>query len=110
MKETIMYCHERETTRYNKSFGAYWYNDFTHSEWATQLYDDKEKPIKVRVRELKDEEQSHYYAWWSNEENQFIFVHPTRNILEMCFPYGLEAEIERNKGKDYNVFIEILSK
>lgn len=106
MKESIMYCQRYETTQYNKSLGEWFYTHFMNHPKSTQLYDENHEVYKVKVRELKEGDESSYWGWWDNESNRFKYVHPTRDILSMVFPYAMESYVERGDGKDYNVIIE----
>jgi len=108
MKETMMYCHKLKTTKYNSSFGEFYYADFFHIPWATKQHDKTLPILRVTVRELKNGEKSIYWGWWDNKENQFIFVQPARFILGACFEYGIDAEVKRGSGKDHNVAIDEL--
>lgn len=56
MKETIMYCHKYKYFEHNNSFYA---DFFLHSE-TTQMCDNKMDVYKVKVRELKNGEESDY--------------------------------------------------
>jgi len=106
MKETIMYCHRYKTREYDKFLMDYYYTHFFSHPKTTQICDSKENVYKVKVRELKNGEESIYWGWWDNKRNAFVFVHPTRDILSICFPHSIESYIEKGKGKDYNVMIE----
>lgn len=87
----------------------YWSNDFYHHWEVTNLCDKEIKEVyRVLVREIKKGDKSEYWGWWDNESNKFEFVYLHRDILGMCFPYGLDAEIKHGKGIDINVYIEEL--
>jgi len=103
-----MYCHKQKTSEYNNSIGDFWYRDVCTHPFQTHLHDEKLDVYKVRVRELKENEKSSYWAWWENKENKFIFVHPTKGILSICFPYSMELYEKKGDGKAYNVIIEEL--
>jgi len=103
MKETVMYCHKRPSEREECGF---WYNDFFTSAFGTKLCDANLLILEVKVREVKDGDTSSYWGWWNNEEQRFTLVYLTRGILSMCFPYGIQPEVDLGRGQDHNVFIE----
>ncbi len=60
----------------------------------------------VIVRELHEGETSFYWAWWSTEEQAFMFVFPRKIMVETCFTYGTKAEEARGRGGLMNVVVE----
>jgi len=57
---------------------------------------------------LKPEFQDSYYSWWDDEKQKFLFTAPNLHCVEVCFPYGSDAEAKLGKGNVYKVKIEIL--
>jgi len=106
MKETIMYCHKRKTKEFMGIEDEFWYNDFCNHPKTTKLYAKDLDVYRVRVREMQDSEESLYWGFWVNDSNQFEYVYLHRDMLGICFPYGIEAEVKHGHGKDCNVIIE----
>ena len=46
------------------------------------------------------------WGWWSSTENSLSMIFPTREQVEMCFPYGPEVEIKRGHGDIVRVRVE----
>lgn len=65
-----------------------------------------EEVVEVIVRELKEGEESFYWAWWDNETEKFSMIYPSKVQSDVCFTYGAEAAGESGEGKQMNVFIE----
>lgn len=105
MMESIMYCQKYKTSEYNHSFGKYWYTHFMPHPEVSRMCDPEKDVYEVKVREVQEGEASSYWAWWDNEDQKFVFVHPTRDILTIVFPYPIESYVEKGEGKDYNVII-----
>ena len=105
MKETIMYCQEH-TRHDGEKFYTYFYS---HPE-LTKMCDDEPPILKAKVREVLEGEESDYWAWWSFEEEdeEFIFCYHSKEILGMCFPYGMKAAEEHGEGIGVNVMVEII--
>ena len=38
------------------------------------------------------------WAWWDEKYQELNFIYPDKLLLEMCFVYGTQAEIDRGKG------------
>jgi len=104
MKETIMYCHEL-----TKMDGVTtYYCHFNVHPRITYFHNKDNKIFKALVRELKEGENSGYWAWWINERDRFEFCYYSRKILGMIFPYGVKAAEEHGDGLEFNVMVEIL--
>lgn len=57
-----------------------------------------EDVYKVELEETS-ELYSSYVGYFDYKENNVIFVFSNRLQLSCCFPYGLDAELEENKGR-----------
>jgi len=109
MKESLMYCHKRKFTHNRETVGAdFWYGDCMTVPQSTRFYDSSLPIYELRLREVQEGEKSSYWAWWDNEDDKFTMLHYHRDILSINFAYGIEAAVERGKGRDYNVTIEAL--
>ena len=105
MKETIMYCQELD-----RHDGGKFYTYFHLHPSITRMCDNELPILKVNIIEVREGEESDYWAWWSYENNddKFIFCYHQKKILGMCFPYGMKIEEENGKGIGVNVMIEII--
>ncbi len=92
-------------TRVHPAKGAFFSNPHTHPRSA-EFYSSGQPVFKVIVRELREKEESIYWAWWSEKDQEFMFVYPFKGLVEMCFPYGSKCEEERGRGKLMNVVVE----
>jgi hypothetical protein len=97
MKSTIMYCSKVENGYYN----FYPSPELVQSCGHRIVY-------KVRVTEIEAATPGCYWGWWGNEDANFIFVYIKRFLLEMCFPYGFQPEIDKGVGVDLPVKIDIM--
>ena len=86
------------------------YSDFTYNLQTLRFHGEfkQEKIRTVVVRELKEGEESMYWAWWDNAMGLFVpgFIWPSKGQVSMCFPYGPEIEEEKGRGKLLRVMIE----
>lgn len=68
-----------------------------------QISDDQTIPALNEKHENAD-----YWGWYDNEKGDFTMIYPQRFLLNMCFPYGMEASEKANQGKAYR--LKILTK
>jgi hypothetical protein len=61
--------------------------------------------VRARVAEIQPGEESPYYGWWSNENECFSMIFPSKGQSEICFTYGSKAEEERGRGHQLNVTV-----
>jgi hypothetical protein len=40
-----------------------------------------------------------YYGWQDTGAEDYVMIYPELFLLEMCFPYGSKAEVERGEGR-----------
>jgi hypothetical protein len=89
IRQTELYCAKTEQG----------YEDFYEESYLVLFLGASENQIrKVLVKETNVDLPTNYYAWWSNEDNKFIFVYKERYLLEMAFAYGTKTEEEQGKG------------
>jgi hypothetical protein len=101
MRSTILYCTKIKTHRETEE---YWH--FYPNMGCVEMC-GPEKIYKVNVIE---DPAGTYWGWWSLEEKTpaFIFVYPAEILLNMCFPYGPQAETDRGRGFKMSVRIEMI--
>ena len=115
MKETISYCGMLDD---GALFNFYPHPDLVKMCGHEDVY--KVKVVEVEAvpdvhavlsdrhtGELKEIGRS-YYAWWDEEEQQFLFTAPNLHCVEICFPYGSKAEMEKGRGQVYRVSVEVI--
>lgn len=49
-----------------------------------------------------------YWGWFDAEKKKFTNIYPKHFLLNMCFPYGMEAEEERGRGKAYRLNVKTI--
>jgi hypothetical protein len=96
-RESILFC-QRTDDRFR---------NFASSAFKAQLCDQSAPVLKVKVTET-EEFSSCYWAWWSNKDKEFRHIGNKRAMVEVCFPYGYEAEEERGRGHLLPVRVEVL--
>lgn len=52
---------------------------------------------------LIEDQDGEFRAWWNNEREEFSLCYPAEVLLNMCFPYGPEAAVERGDGHKMRV-------
>lgn len=60
---------------------------------------------KVKVREIKRSEVSPYWGWKDFARREYCMIYPRKEAVEMCFPYGTEAEEKMGRGKLVNLVV-----
>lgn len=98
----IRYCTKRLRIQDGKE---YYTNIFSHEKAVKMCTNSSEKILKVDVREAKNDEETPYVGWLDSEGN-ISLIFPNLTLLEVCFPYGTKAEIERGRGRIIRVIIK----
>lgn len=83
-----------------------WYHAAHQHKETVKLYGFEHPIVKVVVREIEPGETSIYWAWWSNEDQHFHWLWPSKGQVNMCFPYGPEVEEAKGRGHVLNVVVE----
>lgn len=65
--------------------------------------EDYEDSFEVKVTE---DTEGNYYAFFDFSTKEFEYIYKTRDIVGMCFPYGISHEEELNEGIGMSVSIE----
>lgn len=89
-KSWDMYAHEN--TRDN---GEKWFAHVGEKKWV-ELHMLKEPIVAVKVTL---DEKGTYWGWMHSSKDKPSMIYPSLKLLEMCFPYGLEIEVEHGNGK-----------
>ncbi len=112
IRRTILYCHER-TGRLGDPKVKYFFNFYPRVELVQMCEGPRKEsqpPIfKVRVSKVKEFKDC-YWGWWDNEDRAFTLVFPSKNLIEICFPYGTKGETKRGRGWVLPVMVEKISR
>lgn len=94
------------------------YKHFGITKGLASIYGDKESDILNIILSVADDQtmpplpqndpdidKPDYWGWFDNKEQSFIHIYPKYFLLNMCFPYGMDAEEERCYGKAYRLNI-----
>jgi len=63
--------------------------------------------ITFKVKLTIDDEGT-FWGWYDVEEDDIMFIHYHKDLVDMCFPYGAKAETDRGRGKIVRLKAEIL--
>ena len=100
------------TATLNKS--GRFYQHFGIRPVLVSLYGDKVEDIRELTMKISEDQtipkgvikEPDYWGWYDNDKKLFsIMIYAQRFLLEMCFPYGLKAEEDAEKGKAYRLEI-----
>lgn len=103
-------------------FNGKCFNHFGITPMSASLYGDKiEDIVQVEIeiaknqkrpthQEQRDSAGADYWGWFDNEEKKFTLIWAQLFLLDMCFPYGLKAEEERDRGKAYRLNVKQVDK
>ena len=67
-----------------------------------------DKPVHKVLIEETQETPDCYWAWWDNERQEFMFTAHFKDMVRICFPYGVEICEEQGEGHLSPVKITIL--
>jgi hypothetical protein len=72
-----------------------------------KLYGDH--PIhRVRVTLVEGKHDGIYWGWLDTDGKHLEYVYPSRDAVEVCFPYGSKREEARGRGKVVGLLVEDL--
>ena len=84
---------------------GFWYSHIYPSIKQVQMCVDKDEPIyEIDVVEASDPSDDSYWGWM-DEHNEISMIYPNAQALQMCFPYGIEAEERAGRGRVIRVDI-----
>ena len=75
-----------------------WYAHFFMHPGAVKMC-GSEPVLKVVVKELPKEVPGCYWAFWEEKSQEFQYVYPVKQLVEICFHYGIKAEEEKGNGR-----------
>lgn len=78
------------------------------SKFHAELYNtgNGKTVTAVTVYEVDDGEESPYWGWLRTGEDIPIMIWPAKILLDACFPYGLQIEEDKGKGRPVNLVVE----
>ena len=62
----------------------------------------------IKVRGTTKDEQSNYWGWVDLESRVLCLIFPEFFLLEMCFPDGIQHDIDRGDGLPVNLVVELV--
>lgn len=78
------------------------YHDFCDSPRVLRMYDDQPPENVRKVRFTADtsidDKRNGFWGFYDFKDQDFILIYQGYNVLSICFPSGVEAEVQRNKG------------
>jgi hypothetical protein len=99
MRETTLFCQHIDG-RHGK-----WYAHFYSHPTAVKMCGN-EPVIQATVRELPEAKPDCYWAFWNAKDQSFHHVYPVRELVDICFPYGIKGAEELGEGVCLPVQIE----
>jgi hypothetical protein len=107
-KTYIVNCVISTHPEYGKYFDHFGIHESTVSLYGKEVNDI----IKVEVSIAKEQNVENineggpdYWGWYDNEDETFSLIYAQRFLLNMCFPYGIDASVDAGQGKDYRLNI-----
>jgi hypothetical protein len=102
---TVLFCEELPRHK----GGTYYANFFPHPGLVKMCRgpNDARPILEAEVSEGTDTPDT-YWGWWEKDKGEFLFVYTRKLLVEICFPYGVEPEEARGRGKLLPVNIKIL--
>jgi len=105
--ETMLYAVEMERQPKGRDDTVLW--DFYPSIFVTRLSNRGVNVYRVIVTPFEGhEDDALYWAWWDEKRQEFQFVYYHKNLVKMCFTYGVKVCEERGDGKLLPVQVEII--
>jgi hypothetical protein len=68
-----------------------------------EVHEDQ-TPVTIKAQELKAVD---YWGWFDKERKAFTMIYQQYFLLDMCFPYGIKAEEDRDFGKAYRLRVSL---
>jgi len=62
--------------------------------------------FELTVKETDSEDDSMYWGWKNFESKEFRYINSIKGMVEICFPYGTDAEEKVGRGKLVRISIE----
>lgn len=67
--------------------------------WWVECHLLSDPIVAVAVEETPDGEEPTHWGWVRTGDDAPIMIYPRKSLLEMCFPYGTDAEVEAGRGR-----------
>jgi len=58
----------------------------------------------------EDPAEDDYWGWLDTDGNHYSMIYPREILLDVCFPYGKQVEIDRGDGRVVRLRIEICNR
>lgn len=94
---TVWYAHREWSEQHGRPL--YW-NLSTDRRW-TKIHEYPYPIVEMNVTEVPEADATDldYWGWRITGEEHPVFVYPHPVLLEICFPYGIPAEVEKGRGR-----------
>ncbi len=85
-----------------------WYDHFYLTKFLVSCCGASEDKVhKVELREAEEDEKDAYWGWEDFEDNnEWMFIFPSRILLDMCFPSGVDLEAKLGRGRSVRLIVE----
>lgn len=93
----LWYAHREWSERHGRAL--YW-NLSTDRRW-TEIHEYPMPIVEVSVIEVPEGKatETDYWGWHIHGQEHPVFIYPVELLLGICFPYGVEAEVSRGRGR-----------
>lgn len=89
------YSHKKESrTQPNTFFYFNIFESLPQVKMCEGKFPEKRFSITLEINS-----EGNYWGWLDYARNEYCMIYPHRELLEICFPYGMKAAIERGKGE-----------
>ncbi len=101
--EPIYYGHKDTSQE-----GKVWYFHLSPNQWWVEIHGVNKPIVPLRVRERIDgDPESNYWGWLDTKKpDTYTMIWPSKMQLDMCFPYGPDAETALGRGRCVNLMVE----
>jgi hypothetical protein len=73
--------------------------------WWVEVHGLSDPIVAVTVEETPESEAPTHWGWLKTGKDTPEMIYPRRFLLEMCFPYGIAAEVEAGRGREMRLTV-----
>ncbi len=68
--------------------------------WWVEIHGLPDPIVPVDVVEVQaDDPSATHWAWMDGDRDEPQMVYPRESLFSMCFPYGVQAEVDAGRGR-----------
>jgi len=68
--------------------------------WWVEIHGLREPIVEVDVVEVADDDPAAtHWGWMDPGDTEPVMIYPREFLFSMCFPYGVQAEVDAGKGR-----------